>query len=386
MNKIKIAYITSEDSKDILQWSGSSLGIYNCLKKGKFTVERIGPINNYIRKFLFILEIFFRFFKIKYDRDRNILVSKYFSRKISKKIKNRDYDYIVVHQGSLVSYLKTNIPIIIWTDLTFDLYQKNYFDNFRLFHSQSIINGNELENLALKKAYKVFYTSDYAKISAINKYNINPKKINIMPFGSNINHNLNSKNLHKIIDKRVITKKFLIKFLSVGTDWNRKGMDSSIKVIKKLRKKGINCELNIVGCKKPVNYELPDFVKIHSFLNKNILSERKKLMNFYKDSHYFILLSRAEAFGLVFNEAASLGLPSIATNIGGINSLIDNNSGVLIEKNENLKMIVKKIINIDKNNFLYTKLSINSFIKYKNENNWNITSKKLEQTLFKNKN
>ena len=386
MNKIKIAYVTSEDSEDILQWSGSSLGIYNCLKKGKFTVERIGPLNNYIRKFLFILEIFFRFFKIKYDRDRNILVSKYYSRKISKKIKNRDFDFIVVHQGSLVSYLKTNIPIIIWTDLTFDLYQKNYFDNFRFFHSQSIVNGNKLESLALKKAYKVFYTSNYAKTSAINKYNINPKKINIMPFGSNINHNLNSKNLHKIIDKRIISKKILIKFLSIGTDWNRKGMDISIKIIKKLRNIGIYCELNIVGCKKPVNYDLPDFVKIHAFLNKNILSERKKLINFYKDSHYFILLSRAEAFGLVFNEAASLGLPSIATNIGGINSLIDNNTGILIKKNEHLKVIIKKIINTNKNNFLYKKLSIKSFIKYKNENNWNTTSKKLEKILLKNEN
>ena len=37
-NKIKVAYITSEDSKDKKQFSGASHGIFQCLKAASFDV------------------------------------------------------------------------------------------------------------------------------------------------------------------------------------------------------------------------------------------------------------------------------------------------------------------------------------------------------------
>ena len=48
-------------------------------------------------------------------------------------------------------FLETHIPIYIWTDLTYDLYQKDYLKDK---NSISICNGNLLDSLALKKAKK----------------------------------------------------------------------------------------------------------------------------------------------------------------------------------------------------------------------------------------
>ena len=49
---------------------------------------------------------------------------------------------------------------------------------------------------------------------------------------------------------------------------------------------------------------------------------------------------------MVFNDAASYCLPSIAKNIGGVRSLIKNNSGILMPKNTNTEEIAEKISKI----------------------------------------
>jgi glycosyltransferase involved in cell wall biosynthesis len=385
-NKIKVAYITSEDSKDKKQFSGASHGIYQCLKAASFDVVRVGPINNIFYKlfykFLLIIEIIFKLFNIKYDRDRSVIISKFYSKEIKRKLNNKNFDFILIHQCSLVSFLETKIPIIIWTDLTFDLYQKNYFKNFKSYFSLSKINGNKLEALALKKAKKIIYTSNYAKLNAIYKYKVKPNKIMILPFGSNIDVNLKDKQIQIMLDKRINSKKKIIKFLSVGGDWHRKGMDISIDVIKKLRNKGFNCNIDIVGEKEPKNYHKPDFVKTHGFLDRNKFIEKKKLISLFKDSHFFILLSRAEALGMVFNDAASYCLPSIAKNIGGVRSLIKNNSGILMPKNTNTEEIAEKISKILLNDNTYKTMSFLAHKQYKANSHWDQIALQLNKFFY----
>ena len=43
---------------------------------------------------------------IKYDPDRNLLLSKIYANKIKKLLEKKNIDYIFVHQCSLISYLK----------------------------------------------------------------------------------------------------------------------------------------------------------------------------------------------------------------------------------------------------------------------------------------
>jgi glycosyltransferase involved in cell wall biosynthesis len=42
----------------------------------------------------------------------------------------------------------------------------------------------------------------------------------------------------------------------------------------------------------------------------------------FKTSHFLIMPTRAEAFGLVFAEANAFALPSLATNVGGIPEVV----------------------------------------------------------------
>ncbi len=378
MNKLKIAYITSEKKNDLKHWSGSSYNIYKCLKKSENQVTWYSTSNPLIYKLLFFLEKIFSLFGFNYDRSRSIFISKFYAKKIKKILKNSDFDCIFVHQCSLVSFLEVDIPIYIWTDLTYDLFYKDYLKHK---NSLSINNGNYLDKLALKRAKKIFYTSTYAKENAIKNYKIDSKKIEVLPFGSNFEFNLSKNKILKLINSRKFSKKKEIKFLTIGVDWHRKGMDDSIKIVEFINKKKIKSTLSIVGCYPPKNMNKINFVKVYGYLNKEISSQKNKLKKLFIESHFFILMSKAEALGVVLNEASSFGLPSIAPNIGGIGSIINNDGAILLNKNESIQKIANKIIKVLNNKTLYKEKSISSYSTYQNKNNWNIIAKELFKKL-----
>ena len=58
---------------------------------------------------------------------------------------------------------------------------------------------------------------------------------------------------------------------------------------------------------------------------------REDLPSLYAQSDAFILTSRSEAFGNVFAEAMSCGMPIIGTAVGGIPDLVSEENGLLVE-------------------------------------------------------
>ena len=83
---MRIAYITTKNPFDKKIWSGSTNFIYECLKDADCDVDVLGPIEDYFKFCLNILQIFFSLFGLKYDPDRSKLLSKYYSWKIKKKL------------------------------------------------------------------------------------------------------------------------------------------------------------------------------------------------------------------------------------------------------------------------------------------------------------
>lgn len=380
MKKIKVAYITREDPKDKNKWSGTPFNIHKCLKKAGFQVIRIGPITHHYEKILKIIEKVYKFFKIKYDPQRSIVLSQLLAKKILKEIQNREIDLILVHDCPLVSFLNSKIPLIVWTDLTFDLYHKTYFLNFSKFHKNSIKNGNFLENLTLKKAKLIIYASDYAASSANKKYKISNNLIKVLPFGVDLNP-LNKKKFIILKKKRIVARKKEAIFLSVGVDWNRKNMHKSIEVIEKLNCINIKSKIIIVGSVPPSGYKIPKYVEIIPFLNKQKKSDKNILHHLYSKSHYFILLSKAEAFGLVINEASCYGLPVITNNIDGLKYVADKNYSILNNKSLSPSKIAHKISLINNNSNKYNRYSNNSYLSSL-EKHWSNVGIELKKIIY----
>ena len=381
MRKINIAYITKEDSRNINEWSGTSYNIFKCLIKTGHKVIRLGPFYSNYEIFLKIIELFYKLINIKYDPERNILLSKIILKKIEKSLENKKIDLIVVHDCPIISFLKEKIPILIWTDLTFDLYQKSYFNNYKKFHPISIMNGDYLEKLSLNKANKVIYSTKYAQINAIQKYGIKINKTEVIPFGSDTLP-ISKKKFSFTQKNRIKNKKKLIKLISIGVDWHRKNMSKSIQVASEINKRGIKCCLTIVGASPPKNFLKPNFIKIIPFMSKNNQKNIFKLKKLYLNSDYFILLSKAEAFGLVIQEATSYGLPLILNNVDGMKYVANKNYTIFVNKKDSPREIASKIINLNNNLSKYKRFSFNSYSSSFN-NNWNNISRRIDKVINK---
>ena len=96
-----------------------------------------------------------------------------------------------------------------------------------------------------------------------------------------------------------------------------------------LNKIGINTYLNIIGLKneKQVNDKK---ILFSGFIDKNIKDGEKKITNYLKKSHFHLLFSESEAYGISLIEANSLAVPNIIYNVGGMSHIVKNNiSGLL---------------------------------------------------------
>ena len=142
---IKIAFLSIDNPKDFRSWSGLKLKMFNLLKNTKNKVDIIGPLKNYYRLPYIFLRETFNVFGYKYDADRNILLSKSYAKKIKKILNKENYDLIFTSDTYLVSFLDTNIPIILWTDVTFKTYYDHYFKKKIKINKLSFNKANYLE-------------------------------------------------------------------------------------------------------------------------------------------------------------------------------------------------------------------------------------------------
>jgi glycosyltransferase involved in cell wall biosynthesis len=53
--------------------------------------------------------------------------------------------------------------------------------------------------------------------------------------------------------------------------------------------------------------------------------ERNEIWNYYKDADVFVLLSKAEALGIVFWEAMYVGVPTLGSDVEGIKESLGSN-------------------------------------------------------------
>ena len=165
--------------------------------------------------------------------------------------------------------------------------------------------------------------------------------------------------------------------------WDRKGMNKAVSLAEKMNEMGLKTNLFIIGAKPPDNSYLPKCVKLIKFLDKNkdIREFKKILLN----SHFHVLFSKTEAFGVVNCEASAFGLYTITHNIGGIGgAIINNRNGFRFLKNEPIEKISKYIINIFNHKKNFIKKSIVSRSVYDEKLNWETIAKKLHIIIQKN--
>ena len=374
----KILFLTRLDPRNINSWSGTNFFMLKALKEN-FKVITVGPLSNRIRALYILKRFVLSLFNIKFDIDRPITVAKDFANQIENKISKYNYDAVITSDTFLISFLKIKKPIFVYTDVCFSTYYNHYFKNIKVSH-ETILNGNFCEKLALLKCKKIILTSEWAINESSKYYKINKSKYKYLPLGANILKIPQKKNLINKIKKKNLSECNLV---SIGVHWNRKGMQKAIRLTQKMNQLGQRTNLFIIGAQPPKNVVLPKNIKIIKFLNKNKnINELNKIL--YK-SHFHVLFSKTEAFGVVNCEASAYGLFTITHDIGGIGGAIFNNkNGFRFSKNNSLENISKYLIKIFNNRKNFIRKSIDSRNVYDEKLNWGVIGKKLKRIVIKN--
>ncbi len=166
------------------------------------------------------------------------------------------------------------------------------------------------------------------------------------------------------------TKK-VFNIVSVSRVVPLKGIEILISAVIKLSKIH-NIHLKIVG---PVygqyhdgyEYKLRSLIRQHNAesyieLVGNI-SERGRLNSYYEEADLFVVPSITEGIPKVIPEAMAHGLPIVATNVGGIPFLVEDNINGLLVEPGNQSDLEEKIERIILDHSLYAKLTNNALLR-----------------------
>lgn len=296
--------------------SGVSYYFLRILREQFEEVDIIGPAKtrNLLKGNLKgVLHILFR--RKKYNLDHSFLMSLLYKFEFEHKLKGKRYDFIFALRASTeIALINSKIPVVYYSDATFKLLY-NYYDWFSGFMKLSEAEGNKIEQLALRKSSVCLFASELARNSAVEQYGCDPEATFLLPFPPNVERTPEI----EFTDKSL--KSGICNLLFLGVEWERKGGQIALDAYYSLKSRGIKCSLTICGCIPPESFEDED-INIIPYLNKNLEAEYKQFEKMMLSSHFLILPTRAECYGIVFAEASSYAVPSLATQTGGIGSVI----------------------------------------------------------------
>ena len=163
------------------------------------------------------------------------------------------------------------------------------------------------------------------------------------------------KNFKKLYDINNNTKVLMF----MGRVIKEKGIFTLFSVYKKILSNSLDFKLVIVGSDDEniiVNLKKNDPIFFSSII---YINEHKYPNLVLPCADVFALLSEREGFGLSVIQASSCSVPILGSNISGLqDSILDNNSGILIDIN-NIDREITKIFNFLKNSDLLVNMGRN---------------------------
>jgi glycosyltransferase involved in cell wall biosynthesis len=376
---LRIAYVTAHSVSDIKAWSGLVYYIHKALEASGIQIHTIdkfagGNSLTSIAKKLLYEKVLLK----KYLLGRDPALLRSYATQVERALASLECD-LVFSPGTLpIAYLQTDKPIVFWTDASF-AGMVDAYPGYTNLSRKSIRCGNETERTALSSCSLAIYSSEWAASTAVQNYGVDPRKIAVVPFGANTDGHRTTGDIARITE----AKKFdVCKLLFVGCDWVRKRGDFVLAVTELLNRSGVKTELNIVGCTPFA--DTADHVKVHGFVSKETEQGRRKLDRLFSESHFLILPSRAECYGLVLAEASSYGLPCVASNVGGISTVIRQGAnGVMFSVEEGAHKYCEHIQSVFSSRSDYEKLALSSFQEFSQRLNWAVAGKRVHDLIEK---
>lgn len=373
----KIGYLCLFNPLDKRTNSGTQWHMINALKENGNGVYPFFP-DGFISRLC--IRLLYRIYKLTNKKATmffdSILAMAFYGLYFTFRLNFKNFDLLFISRGSpIIPFLKTHTPIVYTSDATFRL-MLGYYDEYTDITESQRSQGEFKERSAISRSRLCIYPSSWAARSAVEHYGAEPSKVVVIPSGANFEDISPNPN--------ILADRFpsdVCRILFVGRDWHVKGGDIALETVKILNANGIPSTLTVIGC-KPKLSNFPDWLDIVPFLDKNNKEDAQRLARYFAESHFFVLPTRHETFGLVFAEACAYGLPIIATQTGGVSTSVEDGvNGYLFDLAETGESYAQAILSLWKDKKRYDEFSINAQKKYTELLNWKTWGKSVQMQI-----
>jgi glycosyltransferase involved in cell wall biosynthesis len=374
-----VAYFSTYDSRDVNNWSGLGYFIARALREAGLSVEELGPLSRPRSPAITAKRALHRYFlRGSYLPEREALVGREYARQIEVLLSRMEAD-VVLSPGTVpIAYLDARQPVVFWADATFDAL-RDFYPEFSDIAKSSIDAGEEMERTALERADLAIYASDWAAASAIEHYGADPAKVTVVPFGANLESDVDPSEVHRLIETRPGDR---CRLLFIGLDWERKGGPVAVRVAEALNRAGLPTELTVVGSAPKLPPSTEDFVTVEGFLDKTSEEGRHRIDALLGRSHFLILPSQAECYGLVLCEANAFGVPCLTTSVGGIPTIVRHGvNGLRFDVEAPPEAWAESVLSTLADVDSYRRLALSSYGEYQNRLNWGVSGKRVRSLL-----
>ena len=276
-----------------------------------------------------------------------------------------------------ICYLETSAPIVFWTDSTV-AGMIDFYPEWADICGESLRDAHRAEQAALSNCRLAIYSSDWAAQTAINNYRVDASKVKVVPFGANIESVRELDDIRRIVAQRPTD---VCKLLFAGVEWHRKGGDIAVSIARSLNAMGLKTELTVLGC-EVISRHVPDFVSPRGFVSKKTVKGQTLIDSLFAESHFLLLPTRADCVPVVIAEANSFGLPVVASDVGGISTVLRNGiNGYAWQVAELATHACNAIFKSMESPSAYRELAMNSFGQYRNRLNWETAGRQVRELL-----
>jgi glycosyltransferase involved in cell wall biosynthesis len=206
-----------------------------------------------------------------------------------------------------------------------------YFNTYAAFDTASIDKTAMRQALAMERegyaaCAKIVVMSKRTAANIVQHYDVPECKVHIVPPGANISeHVLEGMNSQGPRGWRPGERALVIGFIGLYPE--RKGLPTIAKAVRLLRQNGYDVGLHVIG-KCP-----PEIVQQDGITHFGLIDKRTEIGRFIEIIGNFdigCMLSRAELTGVALLEFLRMGVPVIATDVGGIPDILELGAGRLL--------------------------------------------------------